>query len=682
LGGRCSFVSGNKMSSKNYGAALAVAICCAASAVQAEIDEIVVTASPLAGDKVAVPASQLDQNQLDAKGGGSLGEMLDGELGVAQSGFATGASRPIIRGLDNFRVRLQENGVSSQGVSAVSEDHGAPLDPLSADRVEVLRGPAVLRYGSQAIGGVVTILNERIPDTMPDAGLSGQAYGALSSVDNGRQASMSVTGGAASIALHADGFVRRFEDYDLPDSGASQRDTFLRSEGFTFGASHIADAGHVGVSFGRLNSLYGVPAAASRLFIDMRQDKVNFAGAYNDLTIDIGWSDYIHHEVDKATGDIGSTFRNEEWEGRAEYLMTLDNGADGAVGVQASGRDLDASGEGGELLAPVKSETLALFGFYEAPLTARFSLQGGARVELARHDGFGVTTPQLDGATLGQPIDNFGAQRQRDYTLTSGSAAVLFAPDDTRLFSIGLNYAERAPAAPELFSKGPHEATETFEIGDPTLSEERALSVEAHAELDQGDRQVTVNLFYTAFDGFIHKRFTGFVCGDDFSTCGAAGAPGVDDELTQVQFAQEDARFYGAEAAVTQWLGTAHGLQIGVEGRFDMVRAKLDQGGNVPRITPMRLGGGLLVEGDTISAALRMTRTFKQTRVGENETPTKGFNNLAAQIAYRPSGFSDLTIGLVGQNLADDVGRNHVSFKKDGVVQPGRNIRFYVRTGF
>lgn len=665
------------MMTQKMGAALMVAMCCAASGVQAETDEIVITASPLKGDKVAVPVSKLDQGALDAKGGGSLGDILDGELGVAQSGFATGASRPIIRGLDNFRVRLQENGVSAQGVSALSEDHGAPLDPLSADHIEVLRGPAVLRYGSQAIGGVVTILNERIPTQLPDDPLTGTAYGALSSVDNGREGALSLDGNLAGLAIHADGFIRRVDDYDLPDSSGVQRDSFLRSEGGTIGMSHIMDNGHIGVSGGRLTSTYGIPAAGG-LFIDMQQDRANIAGSYNGLSFEGGWSDYKHDEVDGATGAIGSTFNNEEWEGRAEYLFTLENGADTAIGVQASGRDLDAAGEGGELLAPVDSNAIALFGFHETPLHDRLTLQAGLRLEHLNHEGFGVIPDRLDQANAAAPqnIDAFGRAQDRDFTLTSGSAALVFAPDDMRLFSLGLNYAERAPAPSELYSKGPHEATETFEVGDPTLNEERALSVEAHMELDRDDRQVTFDLFYTHFDGFIHKSFTGFVCDDDFDSCGAGT------ELTQIQFAQEDARFYGGEVAVTQWLGHAHGMRVGFEGSFDIVRARLDQGGNVPRITPMRLGGGVIAAGDTLSASVNLTHTFKQTRVAVNETRTKGYNNLSAQIVYTPPSHDNLTIGLVGKNLTDDAGRNHVSFKKTGVVLPGRNVRLYVRAGF
>ncbi len=662
------------MLKKNYGAALAVAMCCVAGAVQAETDEIIITASPISGDKVAIPVTSLTKDQLDAKGGDSLGEMLEGELGLTQSSFATGASRPIIRGLDNFRVRIQENGVSDQGVSALSEDHGAPIDPLSADKIEVLRGPAVLRYGSQAIGGVVTVLNEHIPTRLQEETLSAEAYGSLSSVDNGRSAALALKGNVEGIAINAHGFVRRTDDYELPDSSGDQQDTFLRSDGFTIGASHITEHGYIGVSGGRFNSEYGIPASGG-IFIDMEQDRVRLSGSHNNLSFEAGWSDYKHDEVDSATGTIGSTFENEEWESRAEYLFTWRDNSNAAIGIQGGGRDISASGEGGELLAPVDSDNVALFGFDETPINDRVALQTGLRVEHVSHEGTGAIPDQLDQANAAVPenIDAFEVERDRSFTLVSGSAALVYTPDAERLFSLNLSYAERAPAPSELFSKGPHEATETFEIGDPNMGKEKALSAEAHFELNQTDRQVAINLFYTAFDDFINKSATGFTCDDDFDSCGAGT------ELEQVVFAQEDARFYGVEAAVTQWLGEMHGLQIGGQASFDLVRGKLDQGGNVPRVTPIRLGGGLIAEGDTISAKLNLTHTFTQNRVAVNETRTKGYNNLSAQIAYRPRSHDNLTIGLSGENLTDDEGRNHVSFKKANVVLPGRNFRLYVR---
>lgn len=677
------------MLTKKIGATLAVAMCCAWTSAQAEVDEIVITANPLNGDKVAVPVSQLDQDQLDSQGGGSLGEALANELGITQSGFATGASRPIIRGLDNFRVRIQENGVAAHGVSALSEDHGAPADPLSADRVEVLRGPAVLRYGSQAIGGVVTILNDRIPNQRFDDGIEGEFYGALSSVDNGRTGALSLNAGADNLSFHADGFIRRLKDFELPDQSGRLLDTYLENEGGSVGASIIGENGHLGISVGRETSEYGIPAAEERLFIDMEQDKIRVAGSHNNLSFEGGWSDYQHDEVEKVTGISGSTFNNEEWEGRAEYLFTLSNGADAAVGVQASGRDLSALGEGGHLLSPVDSNAFAAFGFIEMPVRDGVTFQGGARAEFVSHDGFGVRPSRFDGVNAGaadldqfeDAEDHIGGEEQ-DFNLTSGSVALLFTPDDARTFSFGVSYAERAPAPSELFSKGAHEATETFEIGDPDLSEERAISAEAKFNLDRTDRQVAVNLFYTHFDDFIYKAFTGFVCGEEFDECGNAGDAGVVDELTQLAFAQQDARFYGVEASLTQWLGEVHGMQIGFEGQFDMVRGRLDDDGNVPRVTPMRLRGGLIAEGDQVSAGVSLAHTFKQNKVGENEDRTKGFNNVSAQILYRPMSVENLTIGLVGQNLTDDVGRNHVSFKKADVVLPGRNFRVFVRKGF
>lgn len=641
-------------------------------------DEIIVTASPLKGDKIAVPVTQLDQTQLDAKGAASIGDMLGDQPGITQSGFAAGASRPIIRGLDNFRVRVQENGVAAQGVSALSEDHGAPIDPLAAEKIEVLRGPATLRFGTQAIGGVVTVLNNRIPDRLPANGVEGEVYGALSSVNHGREAAMHVDAGTGNIALHADGFVRRAGDYDIPAAPGTVQDTFTRMEGYSIGASHIGDEGYIGFSGGRFESEYGIPAAEQRLFIDMRQTRFNVAGDLLGVSFEGGWSDYTHDEVARATGAIGSTFKNKEWEGRAEYLHEGVIGDNGAVGIQLSGRDLSASGEGGELLAPAQSQTWAGFAFEELALNPVLTLQLAARLEQVRHEGFGVTPPQLDGATLGQEIDDFGMARTRDFTLVSGSAGLVKELGEGKSINASLQYAQRAPAVPELFSKGAHEATETFEIGNPGLKEEHALS----AELGVSGTDFSVTAFYTHFNDFIFKDFTGFVCGEEFDTCGMEGDAGVEDELTQIAFRQTDAHFYGVEAEGTLPLVEAHGFQIGAEGRFDLVRAELDGGQNVPRIPPMRLGAGVVAEGENLFARIFLNHVFAQKRLGQNESQTGGYNDLSAQIMWQPPALAGVALGVSGRNLLDVKARNHVSFKKDDVLLPGRNLRVFVRASF
>ncbi|MGB1088711.1 MAG: TonB-dependent receptor domain-containing protein, partial [Alphaproteobacteria bacterium] len=471
---------------------------------------------------------------------------------------------------------------------------------------------------------------------------------------------------------------RRTDDYDSPVASGHVPDTYTSTDGFSVGASHIGDNGYIGVSGGRMTSEYGIPAAEERLFIDMRQTRFNMAGSWHDLSFEGGWSDYTHDEVAHTTGDIGSTFKNKEWEARAEYLHEGIVGNLGAVGVQVSGRNLRASGEGGELLSPAESATWAGFAFEELTLRPALDLQLGARLEQVEHKGFGVVPSRFDGATLRQPIDDFGTATKRDFTLLSGSAALIKELSETRSLTGAVQYAQRAPAVPELFSKGPHEATETFEIGNPHLSQERAVSV----ELGVADTDFSLTAFYTRFDGFIFKDFTGFVCGEAFETCGDEGAAGVEDELTQIAFAQADATFYGLEAEGTLWLGTVHGFQIGAEGRFDLVRAKLDRGGNVPRIPPMRLGAGLVAEGQAVVARVFLNHVFAQKRLGVNETPTEGYDDLSAQIFWQPAQLSNLTLGVAARNLLDERARNHVSFKKQDIVLPGRQFRIFMRGHF
>ena len=333
-------------------------------------DEIVITGSPLdrSTTEIALPVTVVDRDQIVREGANSLGDLLARQPGIAESSFASGASRPIIRGLDNFRVRVQENGIGTHDASALSEDHGVPIDPLSAQRVEIIRGPAVLRYGSEAIGGVVNVLNNRIPEARPENAVSAEMQVMHSTVDEGIEGAFLADVAHDNLVVHFDAFRRDAEDYDIPRAPETQADTFLESTGVSGGASYLFENGFLGGSVSFFESDYGIPAAEERLKIDLEQTRYQFAGGINNIDSIInevklsgGYTDYTHDEVEIESGAIGSTFNNEEFEGRLELLHSPINGLEGALGFQFRDRDLSASGEGGELLAP--SDTKA-YGFF------------------------------------------------------------------------------------------------------------------------------------------------------------------------------------------------------------------------------------------------------------------------------------------------------------------------------
>ncbi len=654
---------------------------------------IVITASPLARTtaELAQPITIIEKEQISRSGASTLGGLLGAEPGVAQSSFARGASRPIIRGLDNSRVRIQENGLAAHDVSALSEDHGVPIDPSAAERIEIIRGPAALRYGSEAIGGLVSVLNNRIPDKAPEGGFEAEVEANTTTVDSGLVGRGSVDVGAGPIAVHIDAFARSADDYSTPQG--TQANSAAEASGASAGISYLLPNGHIGVSVTQYDSDYRVPgaeASASRLAIDLEQTKYAATARLEDLegfiiglNADIGYSDYTHDEVSRAAGTIGSRFENEEWEGRVEVLHRAIGSVEGALGVQASTRDLSATGEGGELIAPSTRDSFAAFLFEEWKINPALRLQVSGRIEQVELEGLGVTPPTLQGVTLpGQELADFGSRRSLDFTPISGAAALVFDLTDDITLGLNTQYVERAPDLLELFAKGPHEATETFEVGDPTLGKESATSFDLSLTRNTSDLSLEANLFYTSFSDFIFKQNTGFVCGEEFDTCGVDGAVGVEDELTQIAYRQSDADFHGAEFAA-RWsaFDVADG-RLGFDGRFDYVRGKLDAGGNVPRITPLRYGAGVFFENDNLFSRVSFLRADEQDDVATNETRTNGYTDLRAEATYTfslPQSDREIELGVVGTNLLDDDIRNHVSFKKADVLEPGASALFFIR---
>lgn len=641
-----------------------------------------------------VPVTVMAAPEIEALPAANIGDVTALRPGIAASTFAPGASRPIIRGLDTYRVRVQENGIGSHDVSALSEDHAVPIDPFAAERIEIIRGPATLRYGSQAIGGVVDVANERIPQGMPKDGFSAVLKGGLNSVDSGHDGGFKVTMGAGNLVLYADAFRRQAEDYDTPRG--RQANSFVESSGYSLGASIVGERGFVGVSYTRFNSLYGIPGAEAedhRPRIDLRQEKIQSRGEWrvNDYGIEairywLGNTRYGHNEVvfdaDEGQDTIGTRFTNRENEARLEVqhqaVQTAVGELRGAAGVQwgnkrVRGFGVDEPVDG--LIDPAaRSESVAAFLFEEVQLTRAFRLQAAGRIESARSRGTGVD--------LSDPIDPLVPfEARRSFAPKSASLGLLYELPLGVVARLTGQYSERAPDVAELFSKGVHEATGTFEIGNPDLKIEQAETIEFGLKRSRGAVRFDATAFATRFQNFIFKRFTGVGCGDTIDTCG------LEDELDQAVFSQRNATFSGVELSA-QWDAFALGRGvIGFEGQYDFVQAKFSGGGYVPRIPPHRLGAGIYYRDANWLARLFALHAFDQDKVAGDDakdTPTDSYTLLNADLSYTfalepESGRISprMTIGLRGENLLDEDVRNHVSFKKDEVLQPGRSIRLY-----
>ena len=338
------------------------------------IDTVVVSASPITPeDKLATIVESVDRDEILRSGGANLADALAKTPGVTGTGFASGASRPIIRGFDSSRVRTLEDGIGSFDVADVGPDHGIPIDPLSAQRIEVIRGAATLRYGSQAIGGVINAINNRIPSRLPDEPLAAELTGLYGINADTRQGSAMLDARLGSFAMHADGFKRKADDYDIP--GGTMANSFFEGDGYSLGSSYLFDKNRVGAALIHYDSSYGIPGEEA--FIDMKQTKellrTSFApqiGAFHTLTIEGGHADYEHSEIEIETGEVGSTFKDDEWDARIEALFSaIGPFSAAAFGAQLQNREFSALGEGEDYLLPTETRSAAAFAFADAPLS-------------------------------------------------------------------------------------------------------------------------------------------------------------------------------------------------------------------------------------------------------------------------------------------------------------------------
>ncbi len=671
----------------------------------------------------------------------TMGDLLFSKPGITGSSFAPGASsRPIIRGLDVNRVGIVENGVGAGGVSDLGEDHFVPINPLASTQVEVIRGPATLRYGSQSIGGVVSSTNNRIPDAMPPCRADSvvTAYsalplkavapptfggacanvefrGAATSVDNGLEGGVLLDAAAGNIAIHADAFGRKADDYRIPSYpylfapgrpfDGRQPNSAARTDSQSIGGSYIFDSGFIGAAVTQNNALYRIPGIDGddhKTRIDARETKFTSKGEYRPMAGGVdavrfwfGATDYKHNELgladplDPASDGIRQTFTNKEQEGRIEVqLMPFDlrfAQLTTALGVQAGRQELTAPGDTpgpfSGLWDPNDNRRIAGYIFNELKFSDWTKAQVAGRIEHVRLNG---TTPDFPGDFLpdGNPL--VASPRSPEFTPKSISVGVIQNLPWDLVASITAQRVERAPKPAELFSRGPHDATATFDIGNPNLKIEVANSVEVGLRRATGPLRFEATAYYTRFTGFIFRRLTGVMCDEDFDSCGNPAG-----ELNQAVYSQRDAIFRGGEFQAQYDVARVLNGVWGIEGQFDVVHATFTDGTNVPRITPMRLGGGAFYRDGNWLARVNLLHAFAQNDIAPNETPTDGYNLLKAEVSYthklknpRPGEPREFTLGVVGNNLLNENIRNHVSYTKNEVLMPGVGVRAFANVKF
>jgi len=661
-------------------------------------ETLTVTASPdpRAADEIAVPVAVIDAIELLAIREPSLGETLAKQPGVSSTYFGPGASRPIIRGLGGDRIRILDNGLGAGDASSTSPDHAVAADPLAAERIEIVRGPATLLYGSNAVGGVVNVIDGSIPDVLPEGAIHGALTLSGGTAADERAGAISLGGAVGRLAWSISAGGRESDDVEIPGFAESQalRDaeeeveeheeeaeafgilpnSASEGESLRAGLSWVTEHGFFGVSASGHDTLYGIPGHAhehehdegeeggedeeeehagegvridlEQRRVDVRGELVRELGPLRGLKLRAGTYDYEHAELEGE--EIGTLFQTDGWELRFEAPHRQFGAVSGTWGLQMNQRDFEAIGE--EAFVPANdSEGFALFTFEEIR-SGSVAWQLGARYE---SQDISVSDPGLPG---------------RSFSGMSGSAGFSWSPNESWRTSLALSRSVTVPNPESLYSNGAHLATQVYEIGDPSLDEEVSLGADLALHFESDWLHMIVSGFFNRVDDFVAERFTGEEI----------------DELPVVRFGAVDAELYGAELDAHVALLHAEPHHLELDLRYDFVRGEERGGGTpLPRIPPPRYGAGFSYRGEQWSAEIAGTRVTEADRLAPFETPTAAHTLLDASVGYRfYSGGTVHDLVLSGKNLTDEEARVHSSYIKELAPLPGRDVRLSYRLAF
>ncbi|MCE2859716.1 MAG: TonB-dependent receptor [Oxalobacteraceae bacterium] len=634
---------------------------------------IIVTADPFGASENAMilaPAKVLSGDELRNKLGSSLGDTLGNELGVNASGFSTGASRPIIRGLEGPRVKILQNGMSTGDLSAISNDHAVGSGMMSATQIEILRGPAALLYGSGAIGGLVNIVNGRIP-TVLEARATGESELRYSSVDQGTGLSFSADRSAGNIGLHVDGNVMNAGDYRIPgssavDASAANNDTGKlgfsrnRENNIAVGGSLIQDWGHVGASLSQLGKVYGIHGRDELAKIDLAQTRFDVDSfikspleGFDGLRVKLGQTDYRHTELENSGTDPHVRFSNKSFESRWELSHLPIAGWRGKFGLQTEHANVQALNlDGDDPTVPrTRSQSTAGFIVEERDFGDLRVNVGGRFESISRR-------PLMD--------------TKRSFKLGSYSAGVLWAFMPGYGIGATASVAQRAPTPEELYSGGAHHPTETYDIGDANLKKETSKNIDLSLQKTAQALRWKANVFQNKVKNFVYGSLSPAVQGI---------ADGMEFDRT---FSQADATLRGVEAELSYnyydpgWFGRVFA---------DTSRGTLDNLGNLPLQPSTRTGLSFGYQDSQWRSSLSVLHASAHNRIAgsgiSEETTTPAYTRVDASINYvQRYGTTDVTWFLLARNLLNEEIRLSTSLLKDYLPQPGRNLMVGLRTRF
>jgi len=660
-----------------------------------ELEEILILSHPLADDGTAQAVTVLSGDELARKVQGSLGETLSGEAGIQSASFGTAVGRPIIHGLAGARVKTTVDRIDTLDVSVTSGDHAVGVEPFVTDQITVLRGSSTLLYGSGAIGGVVDASTNRIHTEVPEE-TSGRVQ--LRTADNANASNGAFVLDAPlgdSVVLHVDGFLSDADDYEIPgfaesafqiaaeeaeggEEGEEEEEAFGILEGSrversaaAIGLSTVGERGFAGFTISSFDAEYGLVGGHEEGeegeeeeeegegpgIIDLKQTRIDFEAQLDNpfagvesINFRVGVNDYEHEEIEP-NGEVGTRFENDAWEGRVELKHEPVAGFDGALGLQIGNREFSALGEEA-FVPPVDSDTLGLFWVGQRTF-GDYQFETGLRFEQTDYE------PSLAG--LGDT----------DFDTVSASFGLVRSLNEKLTVSALLDVANRAPTIEELYSNGPHLATQSFEIGDPNLQEEGVTGLTLSAGYTNEVFQIDASLYVLDFSDYIYEANTGE----------------IEDGLPVFQFQQDDARFTGVDLKGLVHLGVFGNGDLDFNFLFDYVRGELDLNSgaeeNLPRIPASRAGLGLSWVSEQWSVRADYLRVDNQRRAAAFELPTDGYDDLSVFIQRKVNiSESEVSLFLHGRNLSDDEQRYHGSIVKDFAPAPGRRIEIGIRLDF
>lgn len=638
-----------------------------------KLKTVVVKGTAIGGEVTAVsPALILSAATLEGLPSSNIGAVLAELPGVVSSNFGPNAGRPIIRGLDGDRLKITQNGVGSMDASSSSPDHAVSVDPLAIREAQVLRGPAALLYSTSILGGVINLVDSRIPDQRL---ASRQVLmGRLGSVDRLQSAAFLAEGSVGAFSFHVDGFDKSTENLQTPVGRIA--DTASANRGAGLGASYLTANGYVGLSYSGLDSTYGVAEADVEIGLRQRRwdlaGKAEFAGSrVRTVSYRVGVADYAHTEF--AAGVPGSTFTNQGWDGRVDLELVKMGSVEGVVGVQANRFDFDVVGDEAFLPATTNAATAA-FGSFVQALAPDQRLRYGFRVEQAQVDASAWTHAGALGANPAATSASF----------MPASFAFAWAKDlnPSWTSTINLTRTERAPNFQELYADGPHVATDVYEVGNRDLGKEQGFGLEWELAKTKGQLSGSFSVYYNRFSSFIALQRNG--SGPDLSGVGGPDYSSGVDELARYDFTSVPADFFGSEVKVNYQFIDTLASKFGMEWYGDFVRAaNSDTSEALPRISPGRIGAALHGLESGWTWRLDATYHFAQNHTAPDETRTAGFTMVGASLAH-PIKFAQFdgqfTLRVI--NLLDQEARSASSFIKDALPMPGRGIEAGLRLNF